>query len=104
MKSTCSGIGSGPIPIRRCAAAAPTALFIKSGFETGDDRDGGAINTSFRRDRYHTPEDEADQGFDWRAGVSHAQVNFLTGYYVAMQDEPPAWNPEDFFGGLFDGR
>lgn len=77
------------------------ALFIKSGFETGDDRDGGAINTAFRRERYHTPRDEADQGFDFGAGVSHAQVNFLTGYYVAMQDERPWWNPEDFFGGLF---
>ncbi len=31
------------------------ALFIKSGFETGDERDGGAINSAFRRERYHTP-------------------------------------------------
>jgi hypothetical protein len=79
------------------------ALFIKSGFETGDDRDGGAINTAFRRERYHTPRDESDQGFDFGAGVSHVHVNFLTGLYVAMQDQAPVWNEGDFFGGLFGG-
>ncbi|MGI9626508.1 MAG: M28 family metallopeptidase [Longimicrobiales bacterium] len=77
------------------------ALFIKSGFETGDDRDGGAINTAFRRERYHTPSDESDQGFDFGAGVAHARVNFLTGYYVAMDRERPTWNEGDFFGGIF---
>lgn len=105
-------IGSDPIPeqvlfirsdhysfVRRGIPA----LFIKSGFETGDERDGGAINTAFRQERYHTPQDEADQGFDFGAGVSHAQVNFLTGYHVTMQDARPAWNVGDFFGGLFGG-
>jgi len=105
-------IGSDPIPeqvlfirsdhysfVRRGIPA----LFIKSGFETGDERDGGAINTAFRQERYHTPKDEADQGFDFGAGVSHAHVNFLTGYHVAMQDARPAWNAGDFFGGLFGG-
>lgn len=77
------------------------ALFIKSGFETGDERDGGAINTAFRRERYHTPADESDQGFDFDAGVSHARINFLTGYKVAMDDERPSWNEGDFFGTLF---
>jgi hypothetical protein len=81
------------------------ALFIKSGFETGDpELDGGAMNTAYRRERYHTPHDESDQGFDFEAGANHARVNFLTGYYVAMQDERPAWNDGDFFGGLFGGR
>ena len=41
------------------------ALFIKSGFETGDPSlDGAEINTRFRSDLYHTPFDEIDQGFD----------------------------------------
>lgn len=79
------------------------ALFIKSGFETGDDRDGAAINNAFRRERYHTPHDEIDQGFDFGAGRSHAQVNFLTGYIVANDDAAPSWNAGDFFGGLFGG-
>ena len=44
-----------------------------------------------------------DQGFDFEAGANHARVNFLTGYYVAMKDERPAWNEGDFFGELFGG-
>ena len=69
----------------------------------GFEQIGLSINTAFRRERYHTPFDEADQGFDFGAGVSHAQVNFLTGLYVAMQDARPAWNDGDFFGKLFGG-
>jgi Zn-dependent M28 family amino/carboxypeptidase len=79
------------------------ALFIKSGFETGDERDGGAINSAYRQEIYHTPRDDVGQEFDFGAGVSHARVNFLTGYHVAMQDERPTWNRGDFFGGLFGG-
>ena len=78
------------------------ALFIKSGFETGDERDGAAINTGFRQERYHTPFDEIDQGFDFGAGVSHAAVNFLTGYIVAQEESRPSWNEGDFFGELFN--
>lgn len=81
------------------------ALFIKSGFETGDpELDGGAINTAFRQDLYHTPFDEADQGFDFEAGADHARVNFLTGYVIAQETERPSWNAGDFFGGLFGGE
>ena len=81
------------------------ALFIKSGFETGDPAlDGSTINAAFRSDLYHTPFDEADQGFDFDAGVQHARVNFLTGYVVAQETARPTWNPGDFFGGLFGGR
>ena len=79
------------------------ALFIKSGFETGDERDGGAINTAYRSDVYHTPFDEMDQSFDFGAGADHARVNFLTGYIIAQETPRPSWNPGDFFGGLFGG-
>ena len=80
------------------------ALFIKSGFETGDPNlDGGAINTAFRQNLYHTPFDEVDQGFDFEAGAAHARVNFLTGYIIAQETARPAWNQGDFFGELFGG-
>lgn len=79
------------------------ALFIKSGFETGDERDGSAMNTAFRQDRYHTPFDDMSQDFDFGAGADHARVNFLTGYIIAQEHDRPRWNPGDFFGGLFAG-
>jgi hypothetical protein len=80
------------------------SLFIKSGFETGDPNlDGGAINTAFRQNLYHTPFDEVDQGFDFESGAAHARVNFLTGYIIAQETARPAWNQGDFFGELFGG-
>ncbi len=80
------------------------ALFIKSGFETGDPAlDGSAINSAYRQNVYHTPFDEVDQDFDFEAGADHARVNFLTGYLVAQTTARPTWNEGDFFGGLFGG-
>jgi len=79
------------------------ALFIKSGFETGDERDGGAINTAYRQERYHTPFDDMSQDFDFGSGADHARINFLTGYIIAQEDERPVWNQGDFFAGLFAG-
>ena len=77
------------------------SLFIKSGFETGDTRDGSAINAAYRRDVYHKPNDDMSQAFDFAAGADHARVNFLTGWQVAQETARPAWNQGDFFGELF---
>jgi Zn-dependent M28 family amino/carboxypeptidase len=77
------------------------SLFIKSGFQTGDTRDGGAINAAYRRDVYHKPNDDMKQAFDFGAGADHARINFLTGWQVAQETARPEWNKGDFFGGLF---
>jgi Zn-dependent M28 family amino/carboxypeptidase len=110
------GIGIGPDPIPEqvlfirsdhfsFVRRGVPALFIKSGFETGDPSlDGSSINANWRVDFYHTPRDEPDQGFDFEAGASHAKLNFLTGYDIAMRTERPEWNPGDFFGGVFGGQ
>lgn len=80
------------------------ALFIKSGFETGDPSlDGGAINTRYRSDFYHTPFDDMGQDFNFEAGADHARINFLTGYVIAQETPRPSWNEGDFFGRLFGG-
>lgn len=80
------------------------SLFIKSGFKTGDARDGGQINAAYRRDVYHKPNDDMNQAFDFEAGASHARLNFLTGWLVAQETARPTWNPGDFFGQLFGGQ
>ena len=72
-----------------CVRLGIPSLFSKSGFETGDpSMDGSAINANWRVDFYHTPRDEADQGFDFTAGAGHARINFLTGFLVANADSP----------------
>ena len=77
------------------------SLFIKSGFATGDDRDGGAINAAYRRDVYHKPNDDMSQAFDFNAAADHVRINFLTGWQIAQETARPTWNKGDFFGGLF---
>ena len=78
------------------------SLFIKSGFKTGNPAlDGAAINAGYRRDVYHKPNDDMSQAFDFEAGAQHARLNFLVGWLVAQETARPAWNPGDFFGGLF---
>jgi hypothetical protein len=78
------------------------ALFIKSGFETGNPKlDGREINMGYRQNIYHTPQDDMSQNFDFNAGVKHAHTHFLIGYIVGNQSQRPQWNPGDFFGNKF---
>ncbi|MDH5761313.1 MAG: M28 family peptidase, partial [Gemmatimonadota bacterium] len=107
------GIGIGPDPIPEQVLFIRSdhfsfirqgipALFIKSGFETGDpELDGAAINAGYRSNVYHTPFDDMTQSFDFGAGAAHGRLNFLTGYIVAQESARPSWNDGDFFGGLF---
>jgi hypothetical protein len=107
------GIGTDPIPeqvlfIRSdhfsFVRQGVPSLFIKSGFKTGDARDGAAINAGYRRDVYHKPNDDMSQPFDFESGAAHARLNFLTGWLVAQETARPSWNPGDFFGQLFGPR
>jgi len=36
--------------------------------------------------------------------AKHTQLNFLVGYQVAEQTQPPTWNPGDFFSEKFGGN
>lgn len=48
--------------------------------------------------KYHKPQDDMNQPFDFESGAKFARYNFLVGYLVAQQNDKPAWNPTDFFG------
>jgi hypothetical protein len=50
---------------------------------------------------YHKPGDDMNQEINFGSGVQFAQLNFLISYQVAQDEKRPAWNPGDFFGGLF---
>ena len=71
------------------------AVFIRNG------ADGGDSVRKWLRTRYHTPLDNMEQPLYYEAAVRAAGVNFLVGYEVAQQDEPPTWNQNNFFGELF---
>ena len=51
--------------------------------------------------RYHTPLDNMEQQIYYDAGAKAGGMYFLLGYSVAQQDQPPTWNPNDFFGTKF---
>ena len=89
-------------PLQLRAPGRPVALHQE---RVQDRRSGagrrGKINAAYRRDVYHKPNDDMSQPFDFEAGAQHARLNFLTGWLVAQETARPAWNPGDFFGGLF---
>jgi hypothetical protein len=59
---------------------------------------------SWRREIYHTPQDDMSQPMDFESLARFARVNYLTGYLVANRTRRPAWNPGDFFGQTFGPR
>ncbi|GAA4400181.1 M20/M25/M40 family metallo-hydrolase [Nibrella viscosa] len=78
------------------------ALFIKSGFKTGNPQlDGRKVNLDWRGTIYHSPQDDMNQPFDFQAAAKHVQLQFLTSYLVAQADTRPVWNKGDFFGNKF---
>ena len=82
------------------------ALFIKSGFMTvpSDTVDRAKSDVGWRSTTYHTPKDDMNQPFDFKAATTHVKVNFLIGYFVCNKTEAPAWNKSDFFGQKFNKR
>ncbi len=79
------------------------ALFIKSGFMTvpSDTVDRAKSDVGWRSTIYHTPQDNMNQPFDFKAATTHVKVNFLIGYFVSNDASAPVWNKDDFFGKKF---
>ncbi|GAB3551613.1 M28 family metallopeptidase [Spirosoma fluminis] len=78
------------------------AIYIKSGSQTGNPNlDGTKLNLDWRATIYHSPQDDMNQPFDFKAAAKHVQLQFLIGYLTAQADQRPAWNKGDFFGSKF---
>ena len=56
------------------------------------------IHNAFLANRYHKPQDDMNQPFDFESGARFAKCAFLLGYLVAQKSEKPVWNQGDFFG------
>lgn len=79
------------------------ALFIKSGFMTvpQDTVNRAKSDLGWRSTIYHTPQDDMNQPFDFKAATTHVKINFLIGYFVCQEADAPVWNKGDFFGQKF---
>lgn len=82
------------------------ALFIKSGFMTvpQDTVDRAKSDVGWRSTTYHTPKDDMNQPFDFKAATTHVKINFLIGYLTCNQPTAPSWNKNDFFGHKFQQK
>ena len=38
---------------------------------------------------------------EWYSGIKLIRANFLAGLRTANADNPPSWNPGDFFGATY---
>jgi hypothetical protein len=74
------------------------ALHIKYGSKTADGKNNmNDIVAPWRAKYYHKPQDDINGMFDFNAGKTYAQLNFLIGYLVAQDPAKPTWNKGDIF-------
>jgi hypothetical protein len=78
------------------------ALYLKGGLtpvETGTDI--AALETDFRKNRYHQPSDDLAQPIDWATAGHFARLAADVARSIADDPVAPTWNPGDFFGRQF---
>ncbi|NVO32891.1 M28 family peptidase [Hymenobacter sp. P5342] len=81
------------------------ALHLKYGNRTPDGRNNLSEQVKqWRALTYHKPQDDMSGTFDFEAGRTYVQLNFLVGYLVAQNPTRPTWNPGDYFGRQFGGQ
>ncbi|HEY4322353.1 MAG TPA: M28 family peptidase [Mucilaginibacter sp.] len=74
------------------------ALHIKYGSKTADGKNNlNDFVAIWRAKYYHKPQDDINGIFNFGAGKTYAELNFLIGYLVAQDAERPTWNPGDIF-------
>jgi len=78
------------------------ALFLFPGFQSADPEvDGAAFLQRWLTTIYHSPKDDMSQDFDFDEAARVTKMNFLVGHLAANTEQPPSWNPGDFFGERF---
>ncbi len=58
--------------------------------------------TEYRAPRYHSPDDEYDEAWDWSGFVADLQLSYLLGRDLANSREWPNWLPGDEFRAVRD--
>lgn len=73
---------------------------------TGQRSDDPAVDlagawSDFLRGRYHKPNDDLQQPIDWPSAGAYTTLVHDLLHRIARDPTPPAWLPDDFFGGLY---
>jgi len=75
------------------------AIHVKYGSKTADGKNNmNELVAPWRAKYYHKPQDDINGIFDFNAGKTYAELNFLIGYLVAQDPARPTWNKDDIFG------
>jgi Zn-dependent M28 family amino/carboxypeptidase len=75
---------------------------LDSGYKSEDPEvDGEKIVRQWLKTTYHSPQDQRTQKMEWTSGIKLIRANFLAGLRTANADQPPSWNPGDFFGTTY---
>ncbi len=78
------------------------AVDVTDGLQSSDPHlNGEKIIKTWMTTLYHTPKDNMNQPFYYDSAAKCTRLNFLIGYDVAEQAQPPAWNGGDFFARKF---
>lgn len=78
------------------------AVDVSDGLQSSDPKlNGEKILKTWMTTLYHTPKDNMNQPFYYGSAAKCARLNFLIGYDVAQQKQPPSWNRGDFFAQKF---
>ncbi len=62
---------------------------------------GEAVFEDFLRNHYHQPSDQLSLPIDYDQAARFAQLNYRIARAIADADQPPEWNPGDYFSELF---
>ncbi len=80
------------------------SINLSPGVEPSDaETTGGRLFKEFLKQHYHRPSDDLSRPMDLDSVERFIRANFMIGYAVASNPEPPRWNPGDFFGETFGG-
>lgn len=63
--------------------------------------DGRAVQENFFNFHYHHPSDDLSQPIEWETALRFSRAGVRIGYRIAMEDQRPTWNEDDFFGQKF---
>ena len=69
---------------------------------TGGREAGRAWAQAYRANRYHGPDDEYDDSWDWRGAMRELNIFYRVGRELAESDQWPNWNQGDEFRAIRD--